>query len=64
MKSIFRELLNNELFLILFNGVIAYTAMTAVIIIILQIPNEAILDSGLKEILMVFEEFPDSPDPD
>ena len=64
MKHLFKELLKNELFLILFNGVIAYTAMTAVIIIILQIPDEAILDSGLKEILMVFEEFPDSQDLD
>jgi len=39
----------------LLNGVFAYTAFTAVIIMTLQIPPEAILDSGLQEIILVFE---------
>jgi len=55
MKAQFRKLLKNDLFLLLMNGVIGYTAMTAVIIATLQVPPEAILDSGLKEIILVFE---------
>lgn len=55
MKAQFTRLLSNDLFLFLMNGVIGYTAMTAVIIATLQVPPEAILDSGLREILLVFE---------
>ncbi len=55
MKARFKKLLENELFLFLMNGVIGYTAFTAVIIVTLQVPPEVILDSGLKEIIMVFE---------
>ena len=54
------ELLNNELLLMLLSGVFAYIAFTAVILAVLQVPPEAILESGLDEILLVFEEFPDS----
>lgn len=43
----------------LMSGVVAYTAMTAVIIAVLQVPSEAILESGLDQIVLVFEEFPD-----
>ena len=60
MKKKINELLNNELFLMLMIGVFAYTAFTAVVLAVLQVPPEAILDSGLDEILMVFEGFPDS----
>jgi hypothetical protein len=55
MKARVHSLLHNELFVLLFNGTIAYTALTAIIISTLQVPPEAILDSGLQEILLVFE---------
>ena len=55
MRQKFRELLHNELFLLLIFGVIAYTAFSAVVIAVLEVPPEVILDSGLKEILLVFE---------
>lgn len=42
-------------------GVFSYTAFTAVIISVMQTPPEAILNSGLQEILLVFEGFPDTP---
>ena len=58
MKQQITKLLKNQLFLLLMNGVFAYTAFTAVIIMTLNVPPEAILDSGLQEIAMVFEEFP------
>ena len=51
----FRELLQNELFLLLMFGVFAYTAFSAVVIALLEVPPDVILDSGLKEILLVFE---------
>jgi len=60
MKRKIIELFNNELLLMLLSGVFAYIAFTAVILAVLQVPPEAILDSGLDEILLVFEEFPDS----
>lgn len=60
MKSKIIELFNNETLLLLLNGVFAYIALTAVILAVLQVPPDAILDSGLDEILLVFEEFPDS----
>lgn len=55
MKKRIAELFENEIFLIAMNGTIAYVAFTAVILVTLQIPPEAILDSGLEEILLVFE---------
>ena len=55
MRKIFRELLRNELFLLLMYGVFAYTAFSAVVIAVLEVPSEAIINSGLKEILLVFE---------
>lgn len=59
MKKLVQALLKNDLFTMLMSGVIAYTAMSAVIIAVLQVPPEAILDSGLDQIVLVFEEFPD-----
>jgi hypothetical protein len=55
MKKRLTKLLDNELFLILMNGVLGYTLLNAIIIFTLNVPPEAILDSGLKEILLVFE---------
>jgi hypothetical protein len=55
MKKRILTLANNELFQILMYGVFAYIGFTATIIATLQVPPEAILDSGLKEILMIFE---------
>ena len=55
MKKRLIKLFHNDLFLFLLNGVIAYTAFTAVILATLGVPPEAILDSGLKEVLLVFE---------
>ena len=55
MKQRIRNLFKNELFLMLLNGVFAYVAFTAIIIATLQVPPEAILDSGLDQILLVFE---------
>lgn len=56
MKQKLRNLLKNSLFLLLMQAVVAHTAMTAVILATLQVPHEAILDSGLDEIILVFEE--------
>ena len=55
MKKIFKGLLRNELFVLLMYGVFAYTAFSAVVIAVLEVPSEVILNSGLKEILLVFE---------
>lgn len=59
MKQFTRELLENDLFVMLMSGVFAYTAIIAVIISVLQVPQEAILESGLDQVLLVFDEFPD-----
>lgn len=56
MRQKMRKLLKNELFLMMMNGVFAYTAFTAVILTTLEIPPEAILDSGLDQVILVFEE--------
>lgn len=55
MKATIKKLFQDELFLMAMNGTIGYIAMIAVILGTLQIPPEAILDSGLDEILLVFE---------
>ena len=55
MKQRIRNLFKNELFLMLLNGVFAYVAFNAIIIATLQAPPEVILDSGLDQILLVFE---------
>ena len=38
------------------NGVMAYAAFSAVIIMTLGIPPEAILDTNLQQILLIFED--------
>lgn len=55
MKATIKKLFQDELFLMALNGTIGYIAMMATILATLQVPPEAILDSGLKEILLVFE---------
>lgn len=56
MKQVMHRVLKNDIFQFLMAGVIGYTLLTAVIISVLQVPPEAILDSGLDQILLVFEE--------
>jgi len=55
MKKHLSNLLKNELFLLLVNGVIVHTAFVAVVLTTMTVPPEAILDSNLKEILLIFE---------
>lgn len=50
--------MQNELFIMLISAVFAHMAMMAVIISVLQVPPEAILDSGLDQVLLVFEDTP------
>lgn len=56
MKKSIARLVENELFLILMNGVMAYTAFSAIIIMTLGIPPEAILDTNLQQVIMIFED--------
>ena len=55
MKERALTLANNELFQLLMGGVFAQTAFAVVMLLTLQIPPDAILDSGLQEIILVFE---------
>ena len=55
MKKKLLELMNNELLQMLLGGVLVYISFIAVILTTLQIPPDAILDSGLQEIILVFE---------
>lgn len=48
-------LLKNRLLHLMLGGLMVYMAFVAVILSTLQVPPEAILDSGLKDILLVFE---------
>ncbi|WP_455217997.1 hypothetical protein [Kaarinaea lacus] len=61
MKDYILTLAQNPLLQMLMMSVFSYTAFTAVIIAVMQTPPEAILNSGLQEILLVFEGFPDTP---
>lgn len=58
MKKLMHGLMQNELFIMLISAVCAHMAMMAVIISVLQVPPEAILDSGLDQVLLVFEDTP------
>jgi hypothetical protein len=58
MKKLMHGLMHNELFIMLISAVFAHMAMMAVIISVLQVPPEAILDSGLDQVLLVFEDTP------
>jgi hypothetical protein len=55
MQQRIKSLITNDLFLLFLNGVLAHTCFVALVIYVMQVPPEVILDSGLKEILMVFE---------
>lgn len=54
MKEKLLQLVRNDIFILFMNGVLAHTAFTAAVISTLQVP-EAIADSGLKEIIQIFE---------
>lgn len=58
------KLVHNPLFLMLMQGVFLYTALCAVIIGTLKVPPDDILDSGLTEIVLVFEDYDDYEDDD
>ena len=55
MKKTIAKVLKNELFLLLINGVLIHTIFSAVIITTVGVPDEAILDTNLQEILLIFE---------
>ena len=55
VKKLLSNLMRNELFLLLMYSVFGYIAFSAIVIAVLQVPSDAILNSGLKEILLVFE---------
>jgi len=55
VKKLLKNLMRNELFLLLMYSVFGYIAFSAIVIAVLQVPSDAILNSGLKEILLVFE---------
>lgn len=56
MKDFFISLSQSDLFHLFINSVVIETAFFATILSIFQLPPEIILDSGLKEILMIFED--------
>lgn len=56
MKQRIQTLANAPLLQMLMVSVFAYTAFAAVILATLQTPPDALLDSGLQEVLMVFED--------
>ena len=55
MKAYAKKLSKNPVFVLFMQGTLAYTALTAVILLTIQIPPEAILDTSLLEVLAVFE---------
>ena len=55
MKKKLSNLLKNPILHMMLSGLIVYLCFIAVILATLQIPPDAILDSGLDEILLVFE---------
>ena len=57
MKSAISRLLKNKLFLLLLSGVFAYIAFCAVIIATLNVPPDAVRDSNLRQVVLVFEDY-------
>ena len=55
MKQRILTLANNPLLQMMMAGVFAYTAFVAIILATLQVPPDALLDSNLQEVLLVFE---------
>jgi hypothetical protein len=58
MKQKLNALFNNELLRVLMQGVFAYIALMAVIIVTLQTPPEAIYDTNMVQVAMIFNEDP------
>lgn len=58
MKAKMHGLFKNDLFILLMNAVFAYTAFTMVIIVTLQTPPEALLNTNMAQIIMIFDEDP------
>lgn len=58
MKAKMYNLFKNELFIVLMNGVFAYTAFTMVIIVTLQTPPEALLNTNMAQVILIFDEDP------
>lgn len=56
MKKKIKNLIKNPLFILLLNGAIAHTVLMAAIMSVMQVPPDSILDSGLKEIILIFED--------
>ena len=50
--------MKNELLRVLMQGVFAYIALMAVIIVTLQTPPEAIYDTNMVQVAMIFNEDP------
>ena len=55
MKQRLLTLANNPLLHLMMGSVFAYTAFVATILATLQTPPEVLLDSSLRDILMIFE---------
>jgi len=55
MKKIIAKVFENELFFLFLNGALIHTAFSAAIIMAIGIPNEAILDTNLQQVLLIFE---------
>ena len=56
MQSMIKALIHNDLFILFFNVAIAQVAFSAVLIATLQVPPDSILDTDLKEIILIFED--------
>lgn len=55
MKSKLKKIIKDPLFILLLNASIAHTVFMAVVMLYIQVPSDDILDSELKEIVMIFE---------
>ncbi len=56
MRYFIKSVVQSNLFMLFFNIIIIQVAFSAVVIATLDIPPDVILDSGLDEVLIVFEE--------
>ncbi len=55
MKRATAKLLKNEIFIVMMNGVFAYTAFCAIIMATLNVPPDVLLDSNMVEVIKIFE---------
>ena len=58
MKRKIHNLFRNELLRVLMQGVFAYIALMAVIIATVQMPPEAIYDTNMVQVALIFDEDP------